>query len=126
MKFKFISHRGNLAGPMPEFENRPDYIDNALDLGFDVEVDLWSYDNKFFLGHDEGGDSNDENGLALFLSRIRSGNLDQPWVCLGLSRKTAHPRLNRSFAGGSSRSNRFMSWNMFGSYSRIQIKKRKK
>jgi len=54
MKFKFISHRGNLAGRIPEFENRPDYIDKALDLGFDVEVDLWSYENKFFLGHDEG------------------------------------------------------------------------
>ena len=54
MKFKFISHRGNLAGSMPEFENRTDYIDKALDLGFDVEVDLWSYENQFFLGHDEG------------------------------------------------------------------------
>lgn len=36
MKFEFISHRGNLAGRMPEFENRPDYIDKALNLGFDV------------------------------------------------------------------------------------------
>lgn len=39
---------------MAEFENRPDYIDKAVDLGFDVEVDLWSYDNQFFLGHDFG------------------------------------------------------------------------
>lgn len=54
MKFKFISHRGNLSGAMAEFENRPDYIDKAVDLGFDVEVDLWSYDNQFFLGHDFG------------------------------------------------------------------------
>ena len=31
-----ISHRGNLTGKNPERENHPDYIKEALDLGFDV------------------------------------------------------------------------------------------
>lgn len=47
-----IAHRGNVDGPIPELENNPDYIQQALGLGFDVEVDLWTVDGKFFLGHD--------------------------------------------------------------------------
>jgi len=50
---KFISHRGNLKGRNVEKENSPDYISKALDLGFDVEVDVWFSDGKFFLGHDK-------------------------------------------------------------------------
>ena len=49
---KIISHRGNLDGRKPECENNPTYIQQALDLGFDVEVDVWYVDGQFFLGHD--------------------------------------------------------------------------
>jgi hypothetical protein len=49
---KLISHRGNIAGPTNE-ENHPDYIDHAIEQGYDVEVDIriesWGV---FFLGHD--------------------------------------------------------------------------
>lgn len=48
-----ISHRGNLDGPNPERENNPKYIDEAIALGFDVEVDVRLIDKKFYLGHDE-------------------------------------------------------------------------
>ena len=48
-----ISHRGNLNGKNPSKENSIEYITNALHLGFDVEVDVWSINNKLFLGHDE-------------------------------------------------------------------------
>jgi hypothetical protein len=48
-----ISHRGNVNGSIPSSENNPEYISKALDLGFDVEIDLWYYDGNFFLGHDE-------------------------------------------------------------------------
>lgn len=48
-----ISHRGNINGRMPESENRPDYIDNTLRLGYDVEIDVWGIDGELFLGHDE-------------------------------------------------------------------------
>jgi hypothetical protein len=49
---KIISHRGNLTGSKPEFENNPTYIDVAIMAGFDVEVDVWYVDGQFFLGHD--------------------------------------------------------------------------
>ena len=49
---KIISHRGNLDGRKPECENNPTYIQQALDQGFDVEVDVWYVDGQFFLGHD--------------------------------------------------------------------------
>ena len=50
---KLISHRGNLEGPNPERENHPDYIMEAIQAGYDVEIDVWFKDGKFHLGHDE-------------------------------------------------------------------------
>ena len=50
---KLIAHRGNTAGPNPVDENRPDYLLKAIDLGYDVEVDVWRVDGEFYLGHDE-------------------------------------------------------------------------
>lgn len=50
---KYISHRGNLIGPDPLLENEPGYIQDAMDAGFDVEIDVWFLDGKFMLGHDE-------------------------------------------------------------------------
>lgn len=47
-----IAHRGNLAGPNPAEENRPEYIDAALAAGCDAEIDLWVVDDQLFLGHD--------------------------------------------------------------------------
>lgn len=47
-----ISHRGNLLGKKPELENTPVYIDAALAQGFKCEVDVYSYDDKLYLGHD--------------------------------------------------------------------------
>lgn len=48
-----ISHRGNINGRIEEAENRPDYIEDTLRLGYDVEVDVWFLDGKFYLGHDK-------------------------------------------------------------------------
>jgi len=54
---KIIAHRGLLYGPDPEKENTVDSIENALDQGFDVEVDVWLYyhSHSLRLGHDKGG-----------------------------------------------------------------------
>lgn len=49
---KIISHRGNINGIVPEKENRPSYIDCAIQLGYDVEVDIRYIDGAFYLGHD--------------------------------------------------------------------------
>lgn len=48
-----ISHRGNIKGPNPDFENEPEYIYTTLRLGYQVEVDVWYVDGKLKLGHDE-------------------------------------------------------------------------
>jgi hypothetical protein len=48
-----ISHRGNIEGKNVDKENHPDYIDQALSLGYQVEIDVWLINNELFLGHDE-------------------------------------------------------------------------
>jgi hypothetical protein len=45
-----ISHRGNLIGPNPKYENQPRYISKALQAGYEVEIDVW-YTTMFWLGH---------------------------------------------------------------------------
>jgi glycerophosphoryl diester phosphodiesterase len=47
-----ISHRGNLTGSNPNRENSLPYVQEALDKGFDVEIDIWLNDGVFYLGHD--------------------------------------------------------------------------
>lgn len=49
---KLISHRGNYDGVNPERENKPSYIDTAISMGYEVEVDIRYIDGKFYLGHD--------------------------------------------------------------------------
>ena len=48
-----ISHRGNIDGKVIDYENNPDYIDKAIFLGYDVEIDLRFFNNNYYLGHDE-------------------------------------------------------------------------
>lgn len=48
-----ISHRGNISGPEPSSENHPDYIKEALRLGYDCELDVWYKNDEWWLGHDE-------------------------------------------------------------------------
>lgn len=50
--FQFIAHRGNTAGKNVALENSPEYILDALSLGFDVEVDVWYHEGALYLGHD--------------------------------------------------------------------------
>lgn len=47
-----ISHRGNINGKTT-YENKPDYIINTMNEGYDVEIDVWYIKNKWLLGHDE-------------------------------------------------------------------------
>jgi hypothetical protein len=49
----YISHRGNLTGKHHDLENSPVYVYQAIDKGFDVEVDLRHKDGKIFLGHEK-------------------------------------------------------------------------
>lgn len=49
---RLISHRGNVFGRNPERENYPDYIVEALGLGYDVEIDIWYVNDRYYFGHD--------------------------------------------------------------------------
>jgi len=48
-----IAHRGNLSGSNPSRENQPSYIQEALSLGYNVEIDCWLIKDTFYLGHDK-------------------------------------------------------------------------
>ncbi len=47
-----ISHRGNYKGRVEERENSPDYIEEAIAAGYNVEVDVRLVNNVLMLGHD--------------------------------------------------------------------------
>jgi hypothetical protein len=51
---KLIAHRGNINGSNKLEENKPEYVENAISVGFDVEIDIWynTNENNFYLGHD--------------------------------------------------------------------------
>ena len=48
----FIAHRGNLNGPCPEKENHPTYLEQSINAGYHVEIDLRYENDTFCLGHD--------------------------------------------------------------------------
>lgn len=51
MAKQLISHRGNLFGPSNK-ENNIRQIEYVISIGYDVEIDVWSFNQKLFLGHD--------------------------------------------------------------------------
>ena len=50
---KLIAHRGNINGINSQRENTIDYIEEAIQLGYDVEIDLNLHKGGFYLGHDK-------------------------------------------------------------------------
>lgn len=48
-----ISHRGNIDGPNPIRENSPNYVMEAIAMGYEVEIDVWWINGRIYLGHDE-------------------------------------------------------------------------
>lgn len=48
-----IAHRGNVNGRFGYYENRPDYVSEALLAGYNAEIDVWYINNVLYLGHDE-------------------------------------------------------------------------
>lgn len=53
MKLRRIAHRGNREGPNPDRENEPGYVMEAINMGLDVEVDVWWIMEEVWLGHDK-------------------------------------------------------------------------
>ena len=64
---KLIAHRGNTCGARPERENSPKYIMEALEQGYEVEIDLRydHYKDFLTLGHDRPIYRIDPNFLTL-------------------------------------------------------------
>ena len=51
---KLIAHRGNTNGARPDKENDPEYLLQAVDNGYDCEVDVQvDINGNVWLGHDE-------------------------------------------------------------------------
>ena len=67
---KIISHRGNLNGPNKNLENRLDTIEKAIQLGFDVEVDIWLIENQLYLGHNKPQYKVDKKILSSFKEKL--------------------------------------------------------
>jgi hypothetical protein len=51
--FRKIAHRGNLYGRNIDRENHPSYIGEALNAGYECEIDVWNIRGNWMLGHDE-------------------------------------------------------------------------
>ena len=47
-----IAHRGNIEGKQLGYENNPNYINDALNENYDVEIDVSLVGGEFYLGHD--------------------------------------------------------------------------
>lgn len=50
-----ISHRGNISGKNFKRENSQSYLQEALDAGYFVEMDIIYGDGKYYHGHEWGG-----------------------------------------------------------------------
>lgn len=71
-----IAHRGNYKGKNASRENRIDYLHEALDAGFNIEVDVRYSKNQFWLGHDDKQEKIDISFLENPLVWTHSKNLD--------------------------------------------------
>lgn len=47
---KLISNRGNVDGVDMELENTQVYVQEAINKGYDVKIDLWVKDGKLYMG----------------------------------------------------------------------------
>lgn len=48
-----ISHRGNIDGKNITLENDYEYVLNAINNNYQVEIDIWIIKTKLYIGHDE-------------------------------------------------------------------------
>ena len=82
-----ISHRGNINGIHKNEENKPEYINIALNHNYDVEVDVRFEKGKFFLGHDFNQYEIDKNFL---LNKKIWCHAKTPEALLALKEISAH------------------------------------
>ncbi len=71
-----IAHRGNYQGKNESRENRLDYLQEALDAGFAIEVDVRFVKGQFWLGHDVKQEKVSLDFLENPLVWVHSKNMD--------------------------------------------------
>lgn len=79
-----ISHRGNINGAVTSEENKPEYVEQALRLGYDVEIDLWYVEGVLYLGHDEPQYEIEYEWLKKHSKKlwVHCKNVNAiPWIC---------------------------------------------
>lgn len=109
MSLIVISHRANLYGPISGKENHPDYIDAAIDAGFQVEVDVRFIDKKWYLGHD-GAD------YKVSFSWMMERNQCIFWHCKNLEALIQLNRLDRPRFSNSEHQKIFYFWHQNDDY----------
>jgi glycerophosphoryl diester phosphodiesterase len=67
---KIIAHRANLQGKDANKENTIKQIKECIKLGFDVEIDIRTYKNKLYLGHDETQEKISLNFLVEYKKKL--------------------------------------------------------
>ena len=75
---KIIAHRANINGSNLASENRLSQIKKCIDLGYDIEIDIWFLKNNLYLGHDNPQEVISEEKLFEIKERcwIHCKNLD--------------------------------------------------
>jgi len=65
-------------------ENKPEYIIEAINKGYDCEIDLWQNENGLFLGHDEPRYSIDCSFITTYNNKlwIHCKNLEALYYCV--------------------------------------------
>lgn len=65
-----IAHRGNTNGSIKSLENKPEYLDSAIKLNYNVELDIWYINNELWTGHDYPQYHIDLNWLETRIKKI--------------------------------------------------------
>jgi len=74
---KLIAHRGNVNGSNPDRENTVSYIEEAIEGGFDVEIDVRAIEDgmytggyRYLLGHDNSETEISYEWLLLYAEKL--------------------------------------------------------
>jgi|688.fasta_scaffold905795_2 hypothetical protein len=65
-----IAHRGNVNGADPNKENRLSYLEDAINKGYQVELDVRMSRNQIYTGHDKPLDLIPNHWLVKFKKKL--------------------------------------------------------
>ena len=73
---ELLSHRGNIAGKNLKLENSVAYVNDAMQEGYVVVVDVWLIENEFYL-------CSSAPRVPIGTTRSRGYYLDSPFILSG-------------------------------------------